>query len=304
MDKIVSSQFPRLLDDRLREVINDEFKDVESSIDKIFNRQSNDTAFAEYMEVGDVPDIPKFNGSLSYVSFSPGFYTKIEPSEYAAAMAIERKLIDDDRYGVIKNKANQLIISAARTMDKTAVSQIAGSFSAAFEFQKSEEGVALCSNAHLTKSGVSTASGFSNLLTTALSKTSLSAAYLAMRRFRNDRGERIDIEPDTLIVPDSLAQTAYEITSTPQGLYSAEGTKNYWQGKFKVVVLKRLDDSSTTNWWLVDSKKMKRYLVWLDNVKPETETMWDFATKTYQTSLYYRNGSGFLSWRWILGSQV
>ena len=303
-NQIVSSQFTRLLDDRLKEVIRDEFKDIEASIDTLYNRQTHDSAFAEYMEIGDVPDIPRFNGAMSYITFHPGFYTKIEPAEYGAAMQIERKLIDDDQYGVIKNKAGQIINSAARTMDKLAVRQISNSFSAAFDFQTSEEGVALCSNAHLTKSGASTSVGFDNLFTTAMNKTSVSAAYIALRRFRNDIGERVEIEPDTLIVPDSLAQQAYEITQTPAGLYSGEGTKNYWQGKFRVVVLKRLDDTSTLNWWMVDSKKMKRFLAWLDRIKPETETVWDFETKAYKTSVYFRVGNGFLSWRWIGGSQV
>lgn len=300
----VSSQFMKLFDANLSEVITDEFKDIESSLDLLYNRQTHESAFTEYLEIGDVPDIPTFNGSMSYINFNPGFYTKIVPGEYAAAMQFERKLIDDDsRFKVIKNKARNMIGSAARTMDKIGIRQIANSFSASFDFQTSEEGISLCGQ-HLTKSGVSTTTGFNNALTTAFSKSSLAAARLVGNRLKSDIGERIETDFDTIIVPDSLAQQAYEMTQTPAGLYTAEGTSNYWKGKYKIIVLKRLDDTSTTNWWLVDSKRMKKYLAWLDRIKPEVETIWDFETKSYKTSIYFRIGAGFLSYKWILGSQV
>jgi phage major head subunit gpT-like protein len=125
-----------------------------------------------------------------------------------------------------------------------------------------------------------------------------------MRRFRNNIGERIEINPDTLIVPDSLGDKAEEIIGTATGLYSAEGTKNMNSGRFKVIRYKRLDDYSTTNWFMVDSKLMKRFLIWIDRVKPETNNTVDFETFMIKHSVYFRIAYGFLNWRWIYGHNV
>jgi phage major head subunit gpT-like protein len=137
-----------------------------------------------------------------------------------------------------------------------------------------------------------------------MSKTSIYATYIAMRRFKSDIGQRISIQPDTLLVPDALLPTALEVVGTEKGLYTAEGTKNIWQGKFNVIPYLRLDDTSTTNWFMIDSRLMKKYLIWLDRVKPETETFYDQETKAIKHSIYFRIANGTLNWRFLMGHSV
>jgi hypothetical protein len=66
----------------------------------------------------------------------------------------------------------------------------------------------------------------------------------------------------------------------------------------------RLDDYSTTNWYMVDSKLMKRFNLWVDRVKPQTKTWFDDDTMMLKQSIYFRLGYGFTNWRWIYGNQV
>ena len=301
---LTSAQFTRLLDKRLREVSENTFKELPSMIPTLYNVMGTDSAFEEFYEIGSLPDIPEFNGKLEYVSVAPGFYTKIEPKEYAGGVMFERKLLDDKKYGVLDGRAAMLAESAHRVREKIGVRQFAYAFSSAFDFMTNEEGVALCSSSHTTKSGVSTASGFSNTGTSALSRTSVAATRLLMRKFRNDIGERIVIEPDTLIVPDNLYDTALEIVGTPKGLYSGEGTINTQYERFKVIPYLRLDDYSTTDWFMVDSKLMKRFLLWIDRIKPEPNNTIDFETFIIKHSIYFRCGSGFTNWRWIYGQNT
>lgn len=303
---LTESQFVRLLDKRLRDVAEDEIKQLheESMIPKLYNVISGDSAWEEFYEIGALPDIPAFTGKLEYLGVSPGYWTKIEPKEYAGGVMITRKLLDDKKYAVLDDWARKLGGSSHRTKEKIGVRPFAYAFSSAYDYMQSEEGLSLCNTAHTTKSGVSTSSGFSNSGTSALSKTSVSAVRLLMRKFKNDIGERISIEPDTLMVPDNLYDTAMEIVGTEKGLYSAEGTKNVNYKRFDVIPHRMLDDYDTTNWFMVDSKLMKKYLIWINKTNDEVNNTIDFESFVVKHSIYFRVANGWTQWRWVYGSNV
>jgi phage major head subunit gpT-like protein len=302
---MTSSRFVRLFDKRLRKVGEDQFKEISPMIDSLYNRMPSDSAWEEFFEIGALGDIPEFNGKITSLSISPGYYNRIEPKEYAGQIEFERKLLEDKKFAVLDGRASQLASSAKRTMDKIAVRDFAYAFSASFDFLYSEEGKPLCSTTHLTKGGYTTTNGgFSNSGTSALSKTSVAATRLAMRRFRNDIGDRIQIEPDTLLVPDNLYDTAMEIVGSEYDPLSANNTINMQYKRFKVVPYLRLDDYSTANWFMIDSSLMKLFHVWIERVAPQTNNTIDFDTFIWKYSVYFRIAYGFLNWRWIYGMNL
>ena len=302
---LTSSQFVRLMDERLRSVAEGVYSDLPSMIPTLFNMLDSSKAWEEFFQVGDVPDIPEFNGKLSFLSIAPGYYTKIEPKEHAGGLQFQRKLLDDKQYSVLDKRASGLMTSAQRTREKKGVRAFALAFSSAFDYMTSEEGVALCSNSHSTKSGTSTTNGFDNLGTSALTKTSVAATRIAMRQFRNDISERIDIGDQlALIVPDNLADTAHEIVGTPSGYETAASTKNMAYKRHEVIPYLRLDDFDTNNWFMVDRSKMKQSLAWIDRVSPETNFTPDFHTFASMFSVYFRIAYGYTDWRWIYGQNV
>lgn len=300
-----SNQFVRLLDNRLTKVFDNTISnEIPPMIDTLYSRQGSSKAWDEYWGIGALGDIPEFNGSISYLSLSPGYYTRIEPKEYAGGLQFERKLLADKQYGVLDNRAEMLTRSAMRTMDKIAVRPFAYAWSTAFDFMTSEEGVALCSDSHTTKSGASTTYGFDNAGTSALSKSSIAATRLLMRKFKDDIGNRIEINPDMLLVPDNLYDTAMEIVGSDKDPESANNTINMQKGRFKVVPYMRLDDYDTNNWYMIDSSAMKKALLWIDREKPSLQNTVDFETFIWKFSVYFRVGCGFLDWRWIYGHNV
>lgn len=308
---LASSQFVRLLDDRLRKVAVDSFKELPSMIDRLFGVIKSDKAWEEFYGIGAVPDIPAFSGQLEYLGVAPQYYTRIEPKEYAGGIAIERKLIDDDRYDVIKSRQNGLAESLRRVREKLGAQAFGYAFSSAMTFQTSEEGVALCSSSHTTKSGASTSSGFDNSGTTALSKTAIAATRILMRQFKNELGARIVIEPDTLLVPDNLYDTACEAVgwseSGAQSQLDPDSGNNKINPQYKrwtVIPYPRLDDYDTNNWFMIDSKKMKEYLLWIDRIAPDVTTTTDFETYMIKQAIYSRFGYGWTDWRWIYGHTV
>lgn len=300
-----SSQFVRLLDNRLRMVSEGKYKDLPSMIPTFYNMLPSDSAWEDFYGIGSYPDIPEFNGKISYLPIYPGYHTRIEPKEFASGVQMERKLIDDKKYAVLNNRAGSLMEAAHRTREKKGARVFTQAFSTAFDFMESEEGVALCSNSHTTKSGTSTSSGFDNLGTSALSKTAVAAARLAMRLFKNDISERIDVGDDlALVVPDNLADTAYTIVGTPYGFDTAARDKNMDYGRYEVIPYLRLDDTDTNDWYLVWKSQMKKDLFWIDRIMPEVNNMVDFETFSMKHSIYFRIAYGFQDWRWMYGNQV
>jgi len=301
---IISENFIRLLDTRLKEVSSKTWDELPSQKGELYRDVPSDSAWEEFFSVGSIADIPAFNGKLDYLSMSPGYLTRIEPKEYAAGLAFERKFLDDKKYSVMSDQVESLTVAAQRTKAKIEVDPFAYAFSSAFSYMYSEEGVSLCNDSHTTKSGVSTTTGFDNAGTSAMSKTSIAATKLAMLRFKNDIGERIVINPDTIVCGESLADTALEIVGSEKNPDNANNTINTLYKGYKVLVLKRLDDYDTNNWFLVDSRQMKKHLLWIDRIAKETKMTVDFDTMLLKWSIYFRCGNGFNDWRWVYGHAV
>jgi hypothetical protein len=49
---------------------------------------------------------------------------------------------------------------------------------------------------------------------------------------------------------------------------------------------------------------MKKYLLWIDRIKPEFSSQTDFETFAIKNSVYFRIANGFTEWRWIYGHAV
>ena len=302
---IDSAAFVRLLVNDLREVSENAYSELPSMISTLFRMLDSDSAWEEFYSVGDVPDIPEFNGKISYLTRYPGYHTKIEPKEFAGGMQWERKFLKNNKYSVLLNEAAGLMRSAGRVREKHGVAAFTGAFSSAFTFMESEEGVSLCSSSHLTKSGTSTSVGFDNSGTTRFSKTAVAATRLLMRKFRSDISERINIGDNmALVVPDNLADDAYELVKTPKGFDSGNQNVNMNFGRYQIIPYMLLDDSSTVDWYMVDLDRMKDDLIWIDRTAPEAETAIDFETKIVKQSVYMDIGYGFKGWRWIYGQNV
>ena len=309
---IAIEQFARLADSRLDRVLENYLPAYQAVRKSIFGDMPLDKGFAELYTVGTMNNIPKSTGKIQYLDIAPGFYTKIEPAEFLAGIQMTRKMRDDKQYSVFDNLQSDMIEAYGRTQEEDAVKALALAFSATWDYMSSEEGLSICNTAHTTKSGVSTASGFSNLVTTALSPTSIAANRIIFRRFRTDIGKIYNSEPDTLVVPESLYDAAcqavgYQPSSGATSQLdsgSANNAINVLYKGFKVIPWRYLDDYSTKSWYMIDSKAAKKQLLWIDRVKPETDTRIDWDTKNIQQSIYGRFGWGAGDWRWILGAQV
>jgi len=294
----------KLLYEGLKKVYFDEYGGLPSIIDKMYNVINDKSFQLEYYATGSIPDPVEFAGVVSYQGFSPGYYTRIEPKEYAGGIVIERRLLDTDKYNIIKGMAKELGAAAKRKMNKLAHEPFQYFDSTAFSFMTSEEGVALCSNSHTTKSGTSTASGFDNLSTLGFDATNLEALRIQSKGLRNDISERIDTNFDTIIHPTNLAEDVWTVINSQGKTGDNLNDRSMQYGRWKSIELPLLDDTDTTDWFIVDSSKMKEHLLWVNSVALEFKDIEDFDTLMRKYRDYFVVGLGFTDWRWCIGSSV
>ena len=304
---MIRSNFPDALDARIAEIFDGNYKQVKDMIPSFFTVKGPGDSPQKHelrgSSNGALGDVPEFDGSVTYDEAYEGYDWTIVDREYASGLTIQRRLFDDAQDESIAQKPQELARALARTQQRHAASVFVNGFSVDTTWLTHTEGVALFSNSHTTRaSGVSTAAGFDNLGTAALSTVSVIAARLQMKGYRNDRGSFIDNEPDTLIVPHDQEHTAFEISESMGIPELSTNAKNFNEGRYKVMPWIYLTD--TNDWYMCDLAMQKQYLYWFNRLSYELAMVEDHDTVTGKWRLYERHGCGWTDWRGCLGHQV
>jgi phage major head subunit gpT-like protein len=256
----------------------------------------------KFSQVGTLPDLTEFTGTIGYQSQNQGFDTTATHIEWASGTQVERKLFDDDQHQIMNQKPAALAMASNRTRQGHAVQIWSGAFSSGNAFFVNSEGVAMCSDSHTTNSGASTSTGFDNLTTSTLSAAAVSAARTQMRGFRGDQAERISVMPDELLVPPDLQDKAIEITKSEKDPASANNAVNPQDGRYRLVDWEYLPDIN--NWWLHDTGLRRKSLFWIDRIQKEFGRAEAFDTFIAKFRVYQRYSFAWVDWRFVLGSQV
>lgn len=296
-----------LLDVRFARIHNDRYKQLADRIAKFFRvigpGESPQRASYRTSAAGSFGDVGEFTGQVTYDDAYQGYDRTLTPKQYASGYQIERILFDHDEYGIMDAKPRGLATSAQRTRQKHAAQVFNNRFSVDTTWNNFTENVALCSNSHTTTApGVSTATGFDNLVTTAFSAAALAAARIQMKNFRDDRGNRIAVNPTMILHPVDLYELVHEVVKSEGKPDTANNNANVHANAYEGVEWEYLSD--TNDWSLIDPVMMKDSLVWYDELPPEFAMVEAFDELIGKWRLYTRYGAGHDDWRWILGAQV
>ena len=296
--------FGDLLDIRFQKIFDDDFPQLNDMLPELYNFEPNNGRIdMRFSEVSGYGDIPQFGGSVTYQSAAQGYDTVITPLEFASGIQVERRLFDTDQYGIMNQRPSGLARSAQRTRQGFGARMFNNAFSVDGFFYNNSEQVALCSNSHTTTvQSASTATGFDNLVTTALSATALATARIQMRGFRDAAANRIDVEPNEILIPPDLYEEAFEIVSSMGKVDTAENNRNVHFGRYTIKEWNYLSD--TNNWFLMDSALRGDALKWFDSVPIEFAQAEDLDTLVAKWRLYMVLGNGHRDWRFVLGASV
>jgi len=297
--------FPDVLDPRFREITFQTFQEQKDMIPFFYDMVESNLDVERGSDITPMGDLVEFTGTLTYDAPSQGYDWRTAHKEFALGTSVERRVWRFDQFGVIENIFTELARSAFKTRQKHGARMFNNAFTNDTGWWVHTEAVALCSNSHTTtRSGVSTSSGFDNLNTAALSPTSLGAAITNFRKFKDLAGESINVVPDLLLVPVDLRDRASEIIKTTSGLDTAEGNINVYNSDYNFKVADYVYLSDANDWYLIDSKFMKRNLKWYDADPVEFARVESFDEIIAKYRAYTQYAMSYGLWQFILGSQV
>lgn len=216
---------------------------------ELFDTTSSNRAYEE--DVGTtgfgLAQIKPEGQALAYDEESQAFVTRYAHVVYALGFVVTREIYEDDQYDIVgKRRAEALAFSMRQTKEINGANVYNRAFNTSF---LGGDGSAMIVNDHANFSGGT----WSNLLSTAadLSEAALEQACIDIMKYTNDRGLRISVMPETLIIPVDTLFEAKRILGSDGRVSTADNDLNALKsmGKFtKVVVNHYLTD---TNAWFI-----------------------------------------------------
>ena len=131
MPTMLTENFGDLLDARVRKIFDKEYGErIKSSmIPMIFGMMTSTRNYEIVSGIGGMQDIQDFDGQISYDTFGQLYDKTFTFPEKALGLKIERKLYDDDLFGIMDRRPWQMAVSKDRTREKKAASILNGAFS-------------------------------------------------------------------------------------------------------------------------------------------------------------------------------
>ena len=291
---MIQENFGSLLEPKLRKIFFEEYTLIPGMRERLFNVQTSQKAKETDYGIGAFAEWKEFTGSVDYDSFYELWEVEYEHTEFAKGFKVERRLIEDNQYNVAFGRAQNLGRSAFRKIEADAASVFINAFATT-----GYDGIALCGSHPYSPTDATTQA---NTGTSALSRDALIETRTAMRSFEDDRGEPIMVVPDMLLIPIELEDTAFRIVQSAQVSGTANNDANFLRGRFQVVSWELLTNAK--DWWLIDSRMMKQYLLWFDRVALEFAAAKEFDTMLAKFRAYMRYSYGWSDWRFIYGQNV
>jgi len=297
--------FGELLEPILGEIFYNQYDQIPTMIDSLFSKKTTDKPYEDDLSIGAMGLFRKFQGTVDYDRPYVQYKKTYEFPEYADGFKIERKLFDDDMHNIINQRPADLAEAAARRreMDAAMVFNYADADTGTDAEGNTvattgADGKRLCASDHPTKSPDGPASR-SNAGTLSLNHANLQTTKNLMRGFKDDRGNKISVVPDTLIVGVELEEMGWELIQSAKKINTAENNPNIHEGRYRLIVWDYLADDK--RWFLADSRYMQRYLKWFDRVPLEFAMAEEFDELVAKYRAYMRYECGWSDWFWVYG---
>jgi hypothetical protein len=168
--------------------------------------------------------------------------------DFANSVELSKDLFDDQMHGVWSRTVSDLALMARITQDQNAFSVYRNAFTTTL----TADGSALIASRTLLNG-----STYTNLITGALSPTTLNTAIIAMRQQKNQAGVVLGNAPAYLLVPSSLFKHALEITESALIADNANNNLNVYRSAYGITVFTSpyldsvISGGSDTAWFLL-----------------------------------------------------
>jgi len=165
---------------------------------------------------------------ISYDTEQQGFVDRYTHVVYALGFVITKELVEDDLYDVVgQRKATGLAFSMRQTKEVNGANVLNRAFNSSYTYG---DGVCLINSAHPNIAGGT----WANLIAIAadISEAALEQACIDIGKYTNDRGLRIAVKPEKLIVPVDLDFETNKILNTQYEVGTNNNTINAVRSRF------------------------------------------------------------------------
>ncbi len=209
MGVITTGHFSKLLWPGINAVYGSTYREHTPEYSDIYSFNRSDKAYEE--DVGTtgfgLAPVKTQGAGISYDSQEQGYVHRYTNVTYGLGFIITRELYEDKQYALpMINRASALAFSMRQTKETVGANILNRAFAPAYA---GPDGVELCSLLHPNISGGT----WANELATAadLSEVSLEQACIDIGNFTNDRGLKINVMPECLILPVNLEFEAFRL---------------------------------------------------------------------------------------------
>ena len=266
---------------------------------KLFEKYDSNRSYEE--DVGTsgfgLLGIKTEGGPISYDSERQGYTTRFTHVEYSLGFIITRIMMEDDLYDVVgQRRAQGLAFSVRQTKEILGANVYNRAFNSSYT---GGDGKELIATDHPNVAGGT----WSNELATPadLSEAALEQAVIDIAGFTNDRGLKIAVKPQSLIIPWQLAFEAHRILKTAGRYGTADNDTNALRdmGLFKDVVVNHF--LTDTDAWFIRTNTPHGMKYW-ERRADEFGSDNDFDTENAKFKASFRCAFGWTDPRGLYGS--
>jgi hypothetical protein len=268
--------------------------------DKLFDSFTSRKQYEEDVGISSfgLASVKPEGSPITYDSESQTFTTRYTHIVYAIGFQITREIMDDDQYDVVgQRRAQGLAFSVRQTKEVVGANVYNRAFNSSYI---GGDGVSMINAAHPNFAGGT----WSNQISTAadLSEAALEQACIDIANFTNDRGLRIAVRPESLILPIQLEFEAERILKTERRVGTDNNDLNALRqtGRFpKGIILNHYFTNPLA--WFVRTD-VKNGLKMFERRGDEFEMDNDFDTENARFKATSRYSFGWTDPRQIYGS--
>ncbi len=300
MSAITSTSFAKALWPGINAWWGKAYDEHAEEFTELFDTYTSERAYEEDVGITSfgLAPVKDEGGSIRYDTEQQGHVTRYTHITYGLGFIITREIYEDDLYDVVgERRARGLAFSMRQTKENVA----SNVYNRAFDNEFSGgDGVSMINREHPLVAG-GTASN--RLETDAdLSEAALEQASIDIMKYRDDRGLRISVVPQKLIVPPDLVFEAERIMGTPNRVGTSNNDINALRSMSKFpegfVVNHYLTDE---NAWFIRTN-VPDGLKHFQRRPAEFAIDNDFDTENAKFKATERYSFGWTDWRAVYGS--
>lgn len=295
-------------------------KPEEEALMKLFKTKKSTHWGEDYSSETDIDDMVPVGESGDYPStaFQQGYEKVIPNVEFKQSMRISQTAIEDGVLGNLKERADKLSRAYHRGRARLAAAYIGQALQGntaytykgwSFDLKCMDNGCVFSkTHAAKVKGG-----NQSNVYADAFSSDALFAGKLKMQQLKDEDGNTLDINPDTIIIPTynaALVKAVLTAVGTPQVTGSGNNDVSLHYGNWNVILSSYLNDfvnqaASNPPWILFDSRfneeadgnifQERVPFNVRSEIAPNDDNIWKARA---------RYGFGFVNWRQMMAFGV